>query len=173
VLAAALVAILAWRGRDLGVDRLDELAWLCHVATAAIALGLALGADKIVAGGWLFHLVWGLPMWLLDAVLSGHSAPSSVAAHLGPMLLGGAWLWRRPWPGPIAVPTWMIGLTAMIVTRPLTVPAHNVNAAYQVWPPGDQVFSSVAMAWTVTGLLCLALLVGADRALGRWRGALP
>ena len=171
VLAVLLVLALVARGVSLGVGHLDELAWLCHVATAAMALGLAVGAAPVVAGGWLFHLVWGGPMWLLDVIVSGTTLPSSVAAHLGPLVLGGWWLARRPWPGPVAMPAWMVGVASMIVARPFTDPAHNVNSGHAVWPPYDAIFPSVATLWLATTLACLALMIVADTLLVRRRGS--
>ena len=75
-LALLLVLALVSRGVSLGVGHLDELAWLCHVATAAMALGLAVGAAPVVAGAWLFHLVWG----------SGEKLTTTLIAHLQPYL---------------------------------------------------------------------------------------
>lgn len=169
VAAAVLALALVARGVSLGAAHVDELGWLCHIATAAMVIGLAAGAARVVAGAWLFHLVWGGPMYLIDAILSGTTLPSSVAAHLGPLAIGGLWLARRPWPGPIALPAWMVGVAAMIVARPLTDPAHNVNAAYAVWPPYDRVFPSWPTLWLASTLTCLALMVAADTAIGRWR----
>ena len=126
---------------------------------------------RAVAGAWMFHLVWGAPMWLVDAAQTGVIVPSSLAAHAGPLLLGGWWLFRRPWPGPIALPAWMVGVAEMIVARPLTDPAHNVNAAYRVWPPMDRYTSSVPLMWAVMTLTCLGLMVVVDTALVRRRGA--
>jgi hypothetical protein len=166
LLGAALVA----RAVSMGTGHLDELWWLCHVATGAMVLGLAAGAPRIVAGAWLYHLVWGAPVWLLDAVATGQALPSSIAAHVGPLVIGGWYLVRRPWPGPVALPAWMVGMTAMIVSRPLTVPAHNVNAAYEVWSPLAGVFPSVAVQWLVSSLVCLALMATVDALLVRWRG---
>ena len=168
-LAALLTLALIARAVSLGADHLDELAYLCHVATAAMAIGLALGATRVVAGAWLYHLVWGVPVWFVDAIASGTALPSSIAAHVGPLAIGGWWLARRPWPGPVARPAWMIGVTAMIGARPLTVPAHNVNAAYQVWPPLAGVFPSVASLWIVTSVICLGFMLAVDALLIRRR----
>jgi hypothetical protein len=169
-LATLLVAALAARAYSMGVERLDELWYLCHVATAAMALGLAGGWPRVVAGAWVYHLAWGAPVWMLDAIATGVALPSSIAAHVGPLVIGGWWLARRPWPGPVALPAWMIGVTTMVVARPLTVPAHNVNAAYEVWPPLAAVFPDVASLWIVSSLVCLALMITADALLRRWRG---
>ncbi|HVV85009.1 MAG TPA: hypothetical protein VHE35_18220 [Kofleriaceae bacterium] len=169
-LAALLALALASRAWALRAGHLDELWWLCHVATAAMIVGLALGWARVVAGAWLYHLVWGAPVWLFDAIANGRAQPSSIAAHVGPLALGGWWLARRPWPGPVAAPAWAVGIAALIVSRPLTVPAHDVNAAYAVWPPLDRVFPSVASLWIVTSLVCLASMLGADRVLVRRRG---
>lgn len=169
--AALLAAALVARAVSLGRGHLDELWWLCHVATACMAIGLAAGWARVVAGAWVYHLVWGVPVWLLDAIATRSALPSSIAAHVAPLVIGGAWLARRPWPGGVALPAWMVGVSVMIVSRPLTVPAHNVNAAYAVWPPLAGVFPSVAVMWLVTSLACLALMITADTLLARWRGA--
>ena len=129
------------------------------VAGGGRQLRLVAGWPRVVAGAWLFHLVFGAPMWLLDAAHAGVILPSSVAAHGGPLVLGGWWLTRRPWPGPIALPAWMVGVSAMIVARPLTVPAHNVNAAYWVWPPLDRISTSVPVMWMLMTLSCLGLMI--------------
>ena len=167
LLAALLTAALASRALALPAGHLDELWYLCHVATAFMIVGLAAGARRVVAGAWLYHLVWGAPVWLAVALATGVLHPTSIAAHLGPLVLGGWWLARRPWPGPIALPAWMVGVAALIVARPLTDPAHNVNAAYQVWPPLAGVFPSVAWLWIVTSLACLALMLAGDTLLVR------
>ncbi len=171
ILAGLLVLALVSRGVSLGIGQLDGLAWLCHLATVAMVIGLVAGSPRVVAGAWLFHLVWGAPMWLLDAAHAREILLSSVAAHGGPLVLGGWWLLRRPWPGPIALPAWMVGVAAMVVARPLTDPAHNVNAAYVVWPPLDRISTSVPVMWMVMTLTCLGLMIAADTLLTRRRGA--
>lgn len=171
--AAVLVAVLVARAVSLGPAHLDELWWLCHVATATIALGLAAGWPRVVAGGWLFHLAWGAPMWLLDALATGTALPSSIAAHVGPLVVGALYLGRRRWPGPVALPAWTGLVAVMVIARPLTAPAHNVNSTYALWPPADRLFPSVAVMLLVTTGACLCLMVALDHLFLRWRGARP
>lgn len=172
IAAALLGAALAARAWSLGPGHYDEMLALCHVATSAMVLGLVAGWPRVVAGALVFHLAFGVPVWLIDVVVTGTILPSSVAAHVGPVVLGGGWLTRRAWPGPVAAPAWAVVIAALVAAHPLTDPAHNVNTTHAVYPAMAAVFSSKAAYLIANSLLCFVLMVAVDRVLARlWRRA--
>ncbi|MBK9030314.1 MAG: hypothetical protein IPL61_03070 [Myxococcales bacterium] len=172
IAAALLISALAARAWSLGPGHYDEMLALCHVATSAMVVGLIAGWPRVVAGALVFHLAFGVPVWLIDVVVTGTILPSSIAAHVGPVVLGGGWLTRRAWPGPVAVPAWGFIIAAMIAVHPLTDPAHNVNTTHTVYPAMAAVFSSRAAYLIANSLLCFVAMVAVERVLARlWRRA--
>ena len=65
-LGLALVGALAFHTASKGAAHVQEMLWLCHVATALMALGLLVGWHRAVAGGFLLHVGFGTVGWLLD-----------------------------------------------------------------------------------------------------------
>ncbi len=83
---AAAVVPLACFGMVLGqkLSRGEgyDILWACHVATLWLALGLGLGRRTWVEAATLFHLAAGLPGWLTDWIVGGHTTWSSAISHV-------------------------------------------------------------------------------------------
>ena len=161
VLALALVAhaVQKW---ITGVS-LQEMAWGCHLATAALALGLLLNLERLAVAGFVFHVGVGLPAYVIEIVTNGTTA-TSVAAHLLPLFVGAVHLRGRllPW----ADGAWGWGL--FMVGQGLGVlmtPSLNVNVVYApysgTWP------DSVALLRVVNAVEGAACL-GAALVVLRW-----
>jgi hypothetical protein len=156
-----LVLLLAWHvWEKVETGLLPEMFWACHIATAVAAIGALAGVPTLLVFGGLFHVVVGLPAWLLELALNGTTA-SSTALHLVTPAVG---LWRARTAG---VPRWLapaggaFWLGAQGVGR-LFGPELNINVSwhpYEVLPPA-------VPAW-VSHALNLGLVVGA-LALLQW-----
>jgi hypothetical protein len=135
--------------------QLQELLWLCHVASALMVLGLLAGAHRLVAAGFLLHAGFGTVGWLLDVLATRETTPSSVLLHLLPLVVGAIELKRRGWPRGIVLPAWLFFTAWVLMSRWVTDPALNVNLSHAAWGPLNGLTGGVwlAGAFTATSML--------------------
>lgn len=160
-----LLALLAWHTVEkVQTGLLPEMFWACHIATGIAALGWLAGRPALAVFGGLFHLVCGLPAWLLETAYHGTTL-SSTALHLVTPGLG-LWAARRH-----GVPAWAplagvgLWLTSQLIGRALS-PELNVNLAWRpfdVWPAGTPVWVSHAANLVCVGGALAALRAAAPR----------
>lgn len=168
-----LLGLLSWHALEkvhLGV--VSEMLWACHVATAVAMVGAFADRPGWVVIGGVFHLVVGLPGYVLDVLLHQVTTVSSAMLHVATPAAG-LFAARR---AGVPVGTGLIGAGMFIIcaalAREFTAPALNINLAfeaYDVWPAGTPAW----FAWGANTAFITALLVGAEwllvRAFGRPR----
>jgi hypothetical protein len=135
---------------------LQEMLWLCHVATALMAIGLLVGARRVAAAGFLFHPGFGTLAWLLDAVAMRETTPSSLLIHLLPLVIGSVEVRRNGWPRGLVLPAWLFFTGCVLVSRWVTDPALNVNLSHAAWGP----LASLTGGVWVAGALNSATMLG-------------
>jgi hypothetical protein len=99
-----------------------------------------------IAAGFVFHMVIGLPLYVLDlaaGATTGSDTPTSAFVHLAAPLVG-AWgvlrggeLPRYAWLG-----AWAIAALPLPISL-LTDPALNINVVHQPWAPVRAWFESM------------------------------
>ena len=136
VATAALVLALAIHAAPkVAPGRLPEMLWACHVATAAMAAGVALDLHRVVAAALIFHVGMGLPAFLVDAVANRATSLTSVVAHLVPLVVGALAVRPGGVPRGSVRAAWAFWLVMQAVSFAFT-PAHlNVNLVHAPWPP--------------------------------------
>ncbi len=135
---------------------LQELLWLCHVATALMVVGLLAAVHRLVAAGFLLHAGFGTLGWLLDALATGETAPSSVLLHLLPVVIGPIEVRRNGWPRGVVLPAWLFFTAWVICSHWVTDPALNVNLSHAPWGP----LASLTGGVWVGGALNSATMLG-------------
>src|SRR5262249_51911805 len=146
---------------------LPEMLWTCHVASALIGAGILLSLTRPVAVGLLFQVSIGIPAYLLDAISSGTTTPSSVAVHLVPPLLGFLSLRRAPYPPRCWLYALALFLAMQLVSYLATPPSLNVNVSHAPWPPFDRIFPAMWSYSAFNAALALILLLAGDALLRR------
>ena len=168
MLGASLLVALGLHAGSKGWVLLPEMLWVCHIASFVLALGLLLGIPAFAAAGFLLHVSYGFPSYVLDVVATGVTTPTSVLVH-GLTLVGGAFaVWRAGWPPGVAAPAWAFYLMWVPVCYWFTPPALNVNLAHAPWPPLAGVFPRLWMSWAANALQSLVSFLIADYILRRW-----
>lgn len=150
LLALGFVAIHAgfhiWHGRP------ADMLWACHVATAAVGVGLLAGWPTCVGIGVLW-LVVGVPLWLLDVAAGGELVPTSVLTHAGGLLIGLAGLRWLGLPDQLWWKAWLALAVLQGLCRWLTPERANVNVAFAVYPGWERCFPSYRLyLLTLAGL---------------------
>jgi hypothetical protein len=142
-----LLALLGWHvAEKLQHALLPEMLWACHLATFLAAIGLLVDRPSLTVLGGMFHLVCGLPGWILEWSLNG-TTPSSFALHVATPIAG-VLAARR-----VGLPSWLaLGGSAFWAIAwglgRLCDPALNVNMAwrpYEVLPASFPTWASHAL----------------------------
>jgi hypothetical protein len=168
--AAALVAALVAHALLTKRGAMTEMLWLCHVATATIALGLALARPLLVATGFVFHVGLGIELWLLDIAATGVTTPTSVVVHLLPLGAAIAVFRRVPLPRRAWLAAWTMCLVMLPISLLATDPALNVNLVWAPWKPLESMHPDVNAHRVVMCVIALIAMRTSDAVLRR---ALP
>jgi hypothetical protein len=69
------------------VGTLDWIVASCHISNLIVGVGMIFGAPLLVRVATIW-LIIGLPMWIIDAVVSWEMWWSSIYSHVGGFLIG-------------------------------------------------------------------------------------
>ncbi len=156
LLALGLYAIHAANCIRLGCG--EEALWVCHVATAAIGVGLLARMRLGLAAG-CYCLAVGTPLWLVELMLGNDVLATSYGTHLGGFVVG--WLGLGLGLLPLPRGAWwqtVLGLAALQqICRWWTSEAANVNAAFAVYPRFAPLFPSYG--WYLGALVVVSASV--------------
>src|SRR4051794_9137490 len=94
LLGVALLGAFALYASTKDAAHLQEVFWVCHVASVMMALGLLSGWHRLVCMGFLLHVGFGTVGWLLDVLATHDTTLSSVIIH-GLTLVAGTLEVRR------------------------------------------------------------------------------
>jgi hypothetical protein len=164
---AALAISVLHDGYHLARGEAHDLLWFCNLACPLLAVGCFASSARACCVALLW-LVFGTPLWALDVTTGGEIIVTSFLTHLGGLLvavlaarqLGWAarsWLWAS---GGVAL--------VMLMTRLFTLPVHNVNLAFSVWPGWEKYFPdhTLYLVLLLSGAAVTFLLV--ERVMMRW-----
>jgi hypothetical protein len=167
VLGLALVGALALHTVSKDAGYWQEMFWLCHVATAAMALGLLAGWHRVVAGGFILHVGFGTVGWLLDVAATRDTTLSSVLVHLLPLTAGVSEVRRKGWPSGVVLPSWLFYSAWVLSCHWTTDPALNVNMAHGAWGPIAHLMGGVWLSGAFNSAILLGTFFVADAVLRR------
>ena len=115
--------------------------WACYVALLLIGVGLMVRSAACNAVG-TFWLTVVFPLWIVDMLAAGGTESTSVLTHISGVILGYTGMKQVGLPSR----TWVfsiLGLAVLIViSRPLTTAAENINFSYRVYEGVDRLFPS-------------------------------
>lgn len=134
--------------------------WMCHVGNLALGVGLLLRMPWLtrVAVMWVLS---GVPMWLLDVVLTGATTLPSVLSHAGGCMIAGVVLSCKCWVSQRFdwLMAWLGFMVAQQMARMFTAPELNVNLAHTVHQSSRAIFTSH---------MVYAVFIAASSALALW-----
>lgn len=126
--------------------RWGDAFWMCHASNLLLAMGLFFGKPTMVAMA-LPWLMFGIPLWLGEAVRIRRIIPLSVVTHWGGALValtaahhwgtGSDWWWK----------SWLFALAVQGITHWATPAVWNINAAHGVYDAVKGVFKSFLSFW--------------------------
>ena len=167
IMGLALVGALALHTASKDAAHEQEMLWLCHVATAVMALGLLAGWHRVMAGGFILHVGFGTVGWLLDVVATQDTTVSSVLVHLLPLAAGVIEVRRKGWPSGVVLPSWLFYSLWVLSCHWTTDPALNVNMAHGTWGPIAHVMGGVWLSGAMNSAILLGTFFAADAVLRR------
>jgi hypothetical protein len=142
------------------------LLWLCNACNVLLAIGLAAPWPRAV---WIatMWLVVSMPIWAVDAALYSGFEVHSFLTHVAAPLVGLYALRFVPKPPGL----WWQALTFLaalqLVSRLVTPPAANVNAAFATYQPLARLVPSYPVYWLGTTCAFALALALSERVLAR------
>ena len=151
-------ALKVWQYAPAG--QAAQLLWFCNISNLVLGLAIfALSGDAIFVTTAL--LLIGLPIWLFDVAVQGGFHAFSILTHVVSPALG-LYLCRRLGVGR-HTPIFTIGyyIILQIAARLFTLPADNINVAFDVYAPVKSLFSNfwVYSFVNMTGLFVFAVVL--------------
>lgn len=122
-----------------------QILWACHVASFAIALGLAFDLPRVIAAGFVFHAGQGIPAWMIDLFVVGENSLTSTLLHIIPLASCTWALWPKPLPRGILLPAWGFHPFAMVLAYFLSDPKLNVMLVHEPYGPAAGMFDAMWM----------------------------
>ncbi|MBL8024216.1 MAG: hypothetical protein JNK54_08065 [Elusimicrobia bacterium] len=132
--------------RHYRAGRWGDALWMCHLSNLLLAAGLFFEKPFLVfmALPWL---LFGIPLWLAEAVRSKRLVLFSILTHFGGVAIGfyaaakmgaapGSW-WA----------SWLFALAAQGVSRAFTRPEWNVNVTHRVYDAWKSRFKTFRSFW--------------------------
>jgi hypothetical protein len=133
-------------------EKQEGIFWLCHLGTLFVGIG---GLAKM----WFFNAVglcwlsFGVICWAIDIASGEKARLSSVLSHVGGWTIGLVLAKIMGFPPYASAMAFILGVVVMRVTREVTPPASNINAAFEVHPAFRRVFHN----HTVFIIVCAAM----------------
>jgi hypothetical protein len=125
-----------------------NLAWMCNVGNLLLAIGLFLNHKELIRAAAIWTIP-GLGIWFWFVWLSGGTNWSSMLAHVGGILVGLVVLQRVRMDHIAWFYAFVWYLFMQIVSRAITAPDLNVNAAHKIQTGWESAFSSYWKFWLV------------------------
>jgi hypothetical protein len=169
----ALGAIALHDHAHISEGRWYDVFWVCNLAALLVGPGVLLRSPSLSIAG-LTWIVPGSVVWLLDAVLAGSNLlPTSYGVHLGGSLAAVYGVWRA---GYVTRSIWLtasLPIAAMLISRLVLPPEHNVNSAHAVpkgwrflgesWWSFFAVSTLISLAMVALGLIAARGIIGLGR----------
>lgn len=142
----------------------SQILWMCHISNLVLAIGLLLNWPVLV-GVSAYWLILAIPFWIVDVIGFGLEGLTSLATHAGGTIIALLALARidpprRIWGYALA---WYLILQA--VSRFLTPPEFNINAAHAVYRGWEPFFNNYFYYWLLVTCLAGLAVYLMDRAI--------
>ena len=148
---------------------LQQIMWSCYWGAIAVASGLLLASERLVAWGTVFFAGLGVPAWILGQFLDFPLEVTSVLIHMLPFLAGLLYLRRTSvLPPHTFLGAWSLYLVPFLLSWSFTSPAEMINLSH--WHRSAMP-SLPFNVWQFYGLLMpltLFTILLADRLINRW-----
>ena len=135
----------------------DWVAANCHVANLMLGVGMIFGAPLLIRVGAIWLMI-GVPMWLIDAVVSRELWFSSIYSHFGGFLIALYAIRKVRATGNSWLPALVWFVFVQLVTRYTTAPEFNINIAHSPYPLVKDWFPSYWAFWPVCLIFITALV---------------
>jgi len=120
-----------------------ELFWICHLATFLLVLGLFVGSPVLTAVGFLSHVAYGAPAFLLDVIFVKPNSWTSWITHIVSPVASGIAVYHWGIPKKAPLQSWFFLIGSLLASYLFTPPAMNINMAHAVWKPFARFFPNI------------------------------
>ena len=126
----------------------DWIAANCHVSNLMLGVGMILGLPLLIRVATIW-LVIGVPMWIIDAIVTKELWWSSIYSHLGGFIIGLYAISKTRSTGRSWLPALLWFVFMQITTRFTTAPELNINVAHSPYELVKGWFSSYWTFWPI------------------------
>lgn len=110
---------------------LQQIMWSCYWGAIAIASGMLLVSERLVAWGTVFFAGLGLPAWLLGLAFAPRTGVTSILMHTLPLVAGLIYIRTMPALPPRSVlAAWALYAIPFLLSWTLTSPREMINLSH-------------------------------------------
>jgi len=135
----------------------DWIVASCHISNLMLGIGMIFGAPLLARMATIW-LIIGLPMWIIDAVVTWEMWWSSIYSHVGGFLIGLYAISKMRATGRSWLPALVWFVFLQMVTRYTTAPELNINVAHFPYELVKGWFTSYWMFWPVCLIVVTAMV---------------
>jgi len=135
----------------------DWIVASCHISNLMLGVGMIFGAPLLIRVATIW-LIIGLPMWIIDAVVTRELWWSSIYSHVGGFLIGLYAIGKARATGRSWLPALIWFVLLQMVTRYTTAPELNINVAHFPYEMVKEWFTSYWAFWSVCLIVTTALV---------------
>lgn len=109
----------------------QQVMWSCYWGAVAVASGILIASDRLVAWGTVFFAGLGLPAWLLGFIFSTRVEATSVLIHTLPLIAGLIYIRSLPaLPAWSALGAWLLYVVPFTLSWDITSPGQMINLSH-------------------------------------------
>ncbi|MEW6738063.1 MAG: hypothetical protein AB1489_42700 [Acidobacteriota bacterium] len=130
----------------------ENMLWICHLANLLFGFGLLFNNATLVRTSTIWIIV-GFPLWIMDMVVTGEFAVTSLLSHTGGLIIGLVALARIRTVRHSWVYAFIGGLIAQQLTRIITPRELNVNIAHKIYNGWEGIFVYYWQYWIFISIM--------------------
>ena len=148
---------------------LQQIMWSCYWGAIAVASGMLIVSERLVAWGTVFFAGLGVPAWILGQVLDFHLEVTSVLIHTLPLVAGLLYLRRMSaLPVHTYLGAWSLYVVPFLLSWAFTSPKQMINLSHWRRSAVPSLPFNVWQFYVLLMPLTLSTILLADWLINRW-----
>ena len=148
---------------------LQQIMWSCYWGAIAVASGMLIASERLVAWGTVFFAGLGVPAWILGQALDFRLEVTSVLIHTLPLVAGLLYLRSRSaLPAHTFLGAWSLYVIPFLLSWSFTSPKEMINLSHWHRSAMPSLPFNVWQFYVLLMPLTLLTILLADWLINRW-----